>query len=288
MRQPSKTAALAEFLENSLPILVPLRDVRGSESSLEVNVSQGSTRSSSGSWTWVPTSLRDSQTMCGGTGWLSEPATPPPEPGSPPRSQLIDGIGRHFPSTLASSALSLSLDSQSAGDMGSIPRGVLDASDSWDSLRSLAEDLPGTRREGSSVETPVRTGSLRGSIFGPVLPTTPGLTPNGKRGSGPASTPRPAKRLKVDLNQDPEEDMSTKEERQGRATKQAFHNARKLTIDLIETTGCSIKEPEAEGDIPSPGNTPRHTPPCSPRIRPVDGPSEGKPDFSACREMDLD
>ncbi len=316
--EPSKTAALAEFLENPLPILIPLRDIRESQSSLDANVSQDSMRSSSGSWTWVPTSLRDtrgsqssslevnpsqssvrsssgswtraptslrdSQTMRGGTGWHSEPATPPPEPGSPPRSQLIGGIGRLFPSTLPSSAPSLSVDSQSAADMGSIPRGVLDVSDARDSLCSLEGDLLGTRLE----ESPIRMGSLRESIFGPVLPTTPGLTPNRKRGSSLSLTTHPAKRLKIDLDQDSEEDISVKEERQGRATEQAFRNARQLTIDLIETTGCSTQEPEAEEDIPGQGNTPRHTPPCSPRIRPVDGPSEGKPDFSACREMDLD
>ena len=233
--------------------------------------------------------------MRGGAGWQSEPATPPPEPGSPPHSQLIGGTGRLFPSTLPSSALSLSVSSQSGGDTGSIPRGVLDVSDSRDSLRSLEEDLLSTRLEGSSLESPIqtgRTGSLKERIFLSVLPTTPSLTPNRKRGLSPSSTPSPAKRLKVDLARDSEEDSSAKEERQGRTTEQAFHSARKLTLDLIESTGCSVKEPEAGGGIASQGNsqgnTPRHTLPCSPRICPVDGPSEGKPDFSACREMDLD
>jgi hypothetical protein len=52
-----------------------------------------------------------------------------------------------------------------------------------------------------------------------------------------------------------------------------------LTIDLVKTTGCSVSEQEAERGIPNQGSTPSQTPPCSPRLAPVDGASGGKPSF---------
>ncbi len=277
--QPSEIVDLAEFpLDETPDIGVRSRETWTSNSSLEVEVSQDSVRSSSSGrlpTTTHSTNPHDSQILYG-MGWQSAPATPPPEPGSQSPSQLISGVGRRFPSAMPSRAASLII-SQGATDAGSTSSGALDASGSRDSLASLEQDLPDTLDAHTfSFDAASWPGSLGGSIFEPILPATPGPTPNRKRRSISPSAPRPAKRQRVcteQLDQDAEEEAYPGGEAQGWATGEAFHNARMLTMDLIKTTGFSISEPEAEWETPNEGNTPSHTPPSSPHGLQLDGAS---------------
>lgn len=234
----------------------------------------------SGSSSRLPTSQSSSRRgtrLVHGTGWQSPPATPPPVPVSRTGSQLINGIGCRFPTGLLSRASTLTVDGESVTDILATGRDVLDPRSSPSAFQ---EDLLNTPRpEASSFETPTVSGPARESIFGSLPLLTPRLTPNRKRSSSPPSAPRPAKRQKVDTREaedDVEESVYQGEDFQGLAIDRTFHNARRLTLDLMETTGCSISKPGAGEETSGRGNSSGHTTPSSPRNDRVDRASEGR------------
>jgi hypothetical protein len=266
------------LLKKQLPILVRPRDSQESQSSLEVNAAEDSMGSNSSGW--LPTSQSSSRRgshPVHSAGWRSPPATPPPAPVSRTGSQLINGIGCRFPTGLLSRASTITVEGEGETD---ILATSLDVPDPRDSPSDLEEDLPNTPRpEPSPFKTPTSSDPPRERIFKNLFPLTPRLTPNRKRSSSPPSAPRPAKRPKVHAQQadeDLEEPVYQGNDFQGLAIDRAFRNIRRLTFDLIETTGCPITKPKAEEETSGLGNTPGHTTPTSPRSDRVERASEGK------------
>ncbi|KAK4044436.1 hypothetical protein C8A01DRAFT_42861 [Parachaetomium inaequale] len=253
-------------LERSLPILVRPSDGQDSQSSMGVNVSEHSMGSDS--VLRLPPSRSSSlrEPPMYNTGCQSPPATPPLDPGPETENPLIGGIGCHFPATLPSRAAFLTMESESATDSPTTPRAEPEGLDP-DDLSAIEADLDTPRADAYSFETPIWPARLGESIFGAVLPLTPGLTPMRKRAASPPFAPRPAKRLKMHTQsayESSRDEAYPDEDSHGLASGPAFRIAEQLTIDLMEATGFPVDNGSPEDDIFRQVETLRHTGPCSP------------------------
>lgn len=227
-------------LPHERPLAIPVRpretgELRVSQTSLEVNVPEDSLGSQPPAAP-LP-SLPRSQTM-DSTGWQSPPATPPPE--AETETQLMDGIGCLFPAALPSRATSLSMEGDTASPGRMEATRDTEEGQGIHGLPILDNDdfLATPRPNLGTWDTPTRSALLGASLFGSVLPLTPGLTPKRKRDSSSASSPPPAKRMR---NQTLRAGQDSRE----------FHSARQLTMHLLGSTSGSSADAEQEGLEPA-------------------------------------
>jgi hypothetical protein len=90
----------------------------------------------------------------------------------------------------------------------------------------------------------------------PLPPLTPGLVPSLKRALSPPSAPRPAKRRKIARHVDELfDEVYSNENFPESGSDQALRHARELTLNLIETAGCSADELDAGENISVKGDT---------------------------------
>ncbi|KAK4132368.1 hypothetical protein BT67DRAFT_87253 [Trichocladium antarcticum] len=251
----------------SLAILARTSQTSDSSGSLEVNLSQDSLEMHSGPW--LPASCYSYQAESQPIytpGTLSLPATPPADLGFMVETQLIDGVGCHFPPTLPSRASTLTVGSETGLDMLPTPPAGPEAPDTGEGgSGSVPEEglLDTSRPVALFLETPIWSGPIRGGMFGSLDPLTPSPTPNRKRASSSPSAPQPVKRLKSRKKQtqeDSEDGKSPEKAFQEPASNRAFGNLRRLTISLAGPTnypadGPGVGEESMLGCDEMPGNT---------------------------------
>ena len=220
-------------------------------------------------------------------GSHSLPATPPPDPDFAAGSQLIDGVGGHFPPSLPSRASSLTMESES----GATPRGT-DIHAASDASGLDDERLETPRAETYTFETPAWTAPPRGRMLALLDPLTPSPTPKRTRGSSPPSAPRPSKRPRIDVRagyDDSGNEGDSEEEVIERAGNQVFRNVRRLTIDLAGSTGNAVDTSAALGlGTIELNNMLSHSAPCTPHKARAHEPSEpSKPSYRSRQESEL-